>query len=1141
MSEHCCFGSDRRRGRRDAAGEETVKNTISQHSGKIGAVGILTLLVLLLIPAVGQPLETKEPELEPTVIAEEGTRLANLKQPPLNTTMMGVLKAAADYHGLKLDEPMIYGLSGHAFLINIDPQLCPCAPYVWKTEEAMPLITNMGLKVIDLGFFGEDSRKDAREEVERRLRDALKKGIPCSLLNMEHQTIDGYDRTGFFAGHPWGPGKQVAPDRLSFGSWKEFGKEVHATFYTIEKVQPAARKTAILASLDYAIDMWKNPGKHSAEGFGVGPKAYDNWIKGVPEAGASHGNWWNGSVWSECRRMAADFFTAIGAEDKTVTATCAQLNADYLKIAFNLGKASSKTMAPDEKIDLLKETKELEASAIGKVEKLAATLRGEPAGTTGQNAGNTANGTTAMAKATRVVLPNLRVMRMGNKGQNYNINGHLEFQMECLGESKGYDYWFFGGVSGDAHTQVFSADITKCCRYLTQIDFTPEIARKWYDAVGYDFTIITEQQFNADRPRYVGELMKYIDRGIPIVAKHSTQSAADFVLLVGYEEGGGQLLFVDDSWDDVEAMTNLVKEPTNQHIGYLFILPGAKKKAPAPADVYRKAVLNIPTLLTQPKKGDLYYGRGAFEAWSDHLMAEDYAGKTDEEMDGWKLHESYVCILATNGSMRNFLDRAIKLCPDLPFLTDVAKEYAELARLWSKDLEAVGGSFNCTKATLRNKEAKRPIAEVIRRCAAVCDRIVELYRKNGYGPGAAPNRVIHEALKENVAEPATPRKADEPVQKPTLKESGLTSTSFPTDTIADPFAGREPPLLTNRIKHYRRIQPWENYFLASAICSVAEATGADEEALKTIGREKVNGGFHFFSAITGDMFTPLYASDKPCDSGVTNYVFMPQVVKKAYAAFGYDCTYLSNAQIQKDFRGTMNAIKASVDKGIPVLAWGMGHVPSRDGKRYDPWPEGCLIGGYDENDLLYINLYAGPERMTVDKDGYTAITRGLEGTKGLFFVGKPIKQPELREIYRNAIEGIPAALAKPPADGYVFGQEAFNKWADTLLEESRFAGKTNDELSAICWAVHTSPYCNVCTSAAEAYIRAAAEVHDIPCARKLLPLYQEFTRLRQEIWTLHGGFEPPMDKFRTREFRPKIATLLRRMGSVCDEILRVSD
>ena len=180
-----------------------------------------------------------------------------------------------------------------------------------------------------------------------------------------------------------------------------------------------------------------------------------------------------------------------------------------------------------------------------------------------------------------------------------------------------------------------------------------------------------------------------------------------------------------------------------------------------------------------------------------------------------------------------------------------------------------------------------------------------------------------------------------------------------TDTIADPFAGGEPPRTSNRIHNYRRIQPWENYFLASAVCSVALATGADEDALKTIGHEQVNNGFHFFSAITGDMFTVLYAADKPCDSGITNYFFVPQVIKQAYAAFGYECIYLSTAQIQRDFRAAMNAIKASVDKGIPVLAWGMGNVTLGDGSRYDPLPEGCLIGGYDENDLLYVNLYPG--------------------------------------------------------------------------------------------------------------------------------------------------------------------------------------
>jgi hypothetical protein len=362
--------------------------------------------------------------------------------------------------------------------------------------------------------------------------------------------------------------------------------------------------------------------------------------------------------------------------------------------------------------------------------------------------------------------------------------------------------------------------------------------------------------------------------------------------------------------------------------------------------------------------------------------------------------------------------------------------------------------------------------------------------------------------------------------------------AFASDTIPDIYAGGEPPRTSNRILNYRRIQSWENYFLASAICSVAVAAGVDAEALKLIGHEKVNGGFHYFSAITGDMFTVLYATDKPCDSGVTNYFFVPQAVKKAYAAFGYDCIYLSNEQIRKDFRSVMNAIKASVDRGIPVLAWGMGNVVLGDGRRYDPLPEGCLIGGYDENDLLYVNLYLGSDRVPVGGDGYCAITHGLDSTKGLFFVGGPAEQPDPREVYSRAIESIPAYLAMLPADGYVFGRTAFELWADTLLDESRYTCKTDEELSGICWDLHCSPYCGICTSAAEIYIRAAAEVHDIGLAKRLLPLYQKFTGLRQEIWALHGDFFPPMGKFRTHAFRAQIAEILRKMGGVCDEILQ---
>ena len=356
----------------------------------------------------------------------------------------------------------------------------------------------------------------------------------------------------------------------------------------------------------------------------------------------------------------------------------------------------------------------------------------------------------------------------------------------------------------------------------------------------------------------------------------------------------------------------------------------------------------------------------------------------------------------------------------------------------------------------------------------------------------------------------------------------LRGSAYPSDTIPDPFQGGEPPRTSNRIRNYRRIGNWENFFLDSAICSVAKALGEEID------------DFHFFSAITGDMFAYLYSLSHPCDSGITNYFVVPQVVKKAFAAIGYSCRYLSNAQIQEDFSTVMNAIRDSVDQGIPVLAWGMGNVITADGSHWDPLPEGCLIGGYDRDDVLYVNLYLGPERATVDEDGYTAVTRGLDTTMGLFFIGDKLDKPDMREIYREVLHTIPAFLSLPPTNGYCFGREAFELWANTLTEETRFQGKTDKDLSGLCWDLHCSPYCAVCTTDSASYIRRIVETYpDLTMAVKLLPLYEEIWRLKDEIWAYQGDFFPPMNRFRERSFRAHISGLLRRMGSVCDEILKL--
>ena len=385
------------------------------------------------------------------------------------------------------------------------------------------------------------------------------------------------------------------------------------------------------------------------------------------------------------------------------------------------------------------------------------------------------------------------------------------------------------------------------------------------------------------------------------------------------------------------------------------------------------------------------------------------------------------------------------------------------------------------------------------------------------------------------------------------------------------FASVEPTRISNKIKEYKKIEPWQNYFLCSAICSVGKKVGSDIGDYTLY--ENLAGydfDFKFFANFTGDNFAYLYAAEKgnpsgvQCDSGITNYFFTPQVVKKAYAAFGYDCIYISNSQIKKDFKVVMNAIKSSIDNDIPVLAWGMGNVIVRNGDSYDPkdWesgdvkldpgtrfdllPEGCLIGGYDENDVLYVNLYPGETRMpegSIDEYGYTAIKNGLDTTSGLFFVGAKLENRDMRKLYQDALDSIPTFLTLPPFEGYLggkyaFGKMAFDIWSDTLVTDAYFENKTDDELNEICWNLHCSPYCCVCTSTAYSFVQNTIDKYpDLAVATKLAPLYKKMSNYKDEIWQLHGGFFPPMDKFRKYEFRVQIADILRKMGGVCDDIV----
>lgn len=300
--------------------------------------------------------------------------IQGLRMPPFNTTLMGVLRGVLDYYHIEATDAMLYGGSGHAFLINIHEYLCPSGPYCWNPEDFHRLARNLGIKMTDHGFFSQESSKQEREDLEALLIDHLDRQVPCSLLNMENQLVTGYDETGFITSQPW-PHMDFPPKHLTFGSWEELGEEIHINFYTFSERKPASDRTAIQDSLEYAVDLFKNPSAHTQEPYGVGPEAYAKWVGAIERGeGSSHGNWWNATVWAECRARAADYFGEI-AENLPETASLAgEIGSAYATIATDLEMASDKEMASGEKIALVEQIRTKEQEVISRIQQLIPVL-----------------------------------------------------------------------------------------------------------------------------------------------------------------------------------------------------------------------------------------------------------------------------------------------------------------------------------------------------------------------------------------------------------------------------------------------------------------------------------------------------------------------------------------------------------------------------------------------------------------------------------------------------------------------------------------------------------------------------------------------------------------------------------------------
>lgn len=263
--------------------------------------------------------------LSPTLAAPEAgpmKLLPDLKpEHEIWDTYMGCLQGCLRYLHSDVTPAWLYGVSGHAFGLNIHEQLCPSGPHVWSGWGSLQGHEGLlGLKIERVGpwYKGHDDAYAAHKQLTwDRTRTALDAGTACIGYDLnwaEFYVINGHDAQGYYYWNTnFGDLKQAGPL-----AWDVYGDKggVHMLAVQLVTATPptGTPREAVKAALQWAVKFGArgdadDPQRSPA--YASGLAAYDQWIKALDDPKAYEGDaigaMYNAEIWRECRRQAVAF------------------------------------------------------------------------------------------------------------------------------------------------------------------------------------------------------------------------------------------------------------------------------------------------------------------------------------------------------------------------------------------------------------------------------------------------------------------------------------------------------------------------------------------------------------------------------------------------------------------------------------------------------------------------------------------------------------------------------------------------------------------------------------------------------------------------------------------------------------------
>ena len=322
-----------------------------------------------------------------------------------------------------------------------------------------------------------------------------------------------------------------------------------------------------------------------------------------------------------------------------------------------------------------------------------------------------------------------RLLCDGMKGQNYWFNGCMEYAMECLGEDIAvYNYWFFSNITGDSLMQLYGKDIRKTAWCPSRNVFDHAFAKRAFDACGYEFEFATGIT-DANRAEFFPRIKASIDKNIPVICRDGKEYWD--ALICGYEDDKLYYLICDKEHPEIFPAS---------FEGLIFI--GAKKERPAPAEVYKRAVMDIPSFLTRPSTAEYAFGKQAFVDWAGRFQDGTFDNVPAGDINAWNVHGTYLCQIGTNGCADDLLWRAretnSEMAPMLDELRPLYEKWGEIFHVLAyrdadgnNDYQNGGllGGFNIKPEAIKDKAAMKTVSDKIMEAAGVCDEILAVFKK----------------------------------------------------------------------------------------------------------------------------------------------------------------------------------------------------------------------------------------------------------------------------------------------------------------------------------------------------------------------------------------------------------------------------